>query len=367
MIVGAKNSGKTSFLRFLRQSLALKSKSDESLLRDTDHTGTTADSAFKSTYLETEIDNERIGLTLWDSAGLEKNLIDLQIRETVAFIENKFDETFSEETKVVRAPGVRDTHIHCVFLLLDPARLSPNNHYLGKASSANEDGGLDQDLDLSVLEALQGKTIVVPVISKADTCTTKHMEHLKNLVREGFAKARMDPLEALELEIDGDDDESEEERPAARRTQNPLANVVEASDEADGDLEADGNRSSEDDNYMDDPIEVDDDELEPHAVTDSPEEEAQPESYPITAGLSFIPLSIISPDSYDPDLPLGRHFPWGFADPYNEAHCDFVRLKDSVFSEWRGELRDRSRINWYENWRSERLGRDRKGRGTRRY
>lgn len=41
-------------------------------------------------------------------------------------MESKFDETFIEEMKVVLSPGVRDTHIHCVFYILDPARLDAN-------------------------------------------------------------------------------------------------------------------------------------------------------------------------------------------------------------------------------------------------
>ena len=67
-------------------------------------------------------------------------------------------------------------------------------------------------------------------------------------------------------------------------------------------------------------------------------------------------MSIISPDLYEPEV-IGRKFPWGFADPYNAEHCDFQRLKETVFSEWRQELKDMSREKWYEGWRSERLDR----------
>ena len=77
-------------------------------------------------------------------------------------------------------------------------------------------------------------------------------------------------------------------------------------------------------------------------TTDDPEE------------LPYLPLSIISPDMYEPGV-IGRKFPWGFADPMNAEHCDFVRLKESVFSEWRGELREASRELWYEGWRTSRL------------
>lgn len=338
LVIGARNSGKTSFLRFLGHSLSLRKRAHMGdTPPQTDHTGTTSDSPFKSTYIETEIDGERIGLTLWDSAGLEKNMVDLQLRETVAFIEDKFQETFSEETKVVRAPGIRDTHIHCVFLLLDPARLTPNNHFPGKVGS-NETGGLDPDLDISVLKALHGKSVVIPVISKSDTCTSKHMEYLKDIVRKGLAAAHEDPLESLELEV-----EEDEHLRAGQR--GSLVEEDEECPEHDDDDDsgvARGHTAAGDDDE-DRPI-----------TTDSSAESQRPMG--ITAGLCFIPLSIISPDSYQPGEPLGRHFPWGFADPHNEAHCDFTRLKDSVFSEWRAELREKSREYWYENWRSERLG-----------
>ena len=72
--------------------------------------------------------------------------------------------------------------------------------------------------------------------------------------------------------------------------------------------------------------------------------------------IPFLPMSVISPDSYEPGV-VGRRFPWGFADPYNTEHCDFVRLKDAVFSEWRAELREASREVWYEGWRTSRLRR----------
>lgn len=124
---------------------------------------------FVSTYIETEMESERVGLTIWDSAGLEKSIVDLQLREMTSFIESKFEETFAEEQKVMRSPGFRDTHIHCVFLVLDPLRLDAN-----VAGAAPGEGGLDDALDVQVLRALWEKTVVIPVIAKADTLTTKH-------------------------------------------------------------------------------------------------------------------------------------------------------------------------------------------------
>ncbi|KAH6671976.1 putative Septin-2A [Halenospora varia] len=349
LIIGARSSGKTSFLNFLKTSLALPSKKrgarptelhDDIFAPQGKQSGN-----FESHYLETEIDNERIGLTLWDSEGLEKNVVDLQLREMSSFLESKFEETFTEEMKVVRAPGVQDTHIHCAFLILDPIRLDRNiaatktiaskgNGTNGKYSSAPRIiGSLDEDLDLQVLRTLQGKTTVVPVISKADTITTAHMAYLKKTVSDSLRKANLDPLEALGLE-DLDDGPGNTSR------------IEEGNEDEDSD---DGRKSNE-------------------GAIATPEASSTPNSKRLSSGsvrrhkrtdddveeTPYLPLSIISPDIYEPGV-IGRKFPWGFADPMNVEHCDFMRLKEAVFSEWRGELREASRELWYEGWRTSRL------------
>lgn len=295
-------------------------------------------------YLESEMDGERIGLTLWDSEGLEKNVVDLQLREMSSFLESKFEETFAEEMKVIRSPGVQDTHVHCAFILLDPARLD-KNIASAKALSANGNGqyhspgrvvgSLDEDLDLQVLRTLQGKTTVIPVISKADTITTKHMEMLKKSVWDSLKQAKLDPLEVLGLE-----DEDYDSRPTSTR----IEEQDEESEEADDEEGLEGG-----------------DEPRPEQSPRSQKSKRQSISSvrrSRTADdleeIPHIPMSIISPDIYEPEV-VGRKFPWGFADPNNEEHCDFLRLKEAVFGDWRGELREASREQWYEGWRTSRL------------
>ena len=276
------------------------------------------------------MDGERVGLTLWDSAGLEKHIIDLQMREMVAFVESKFEETFVEEQKVIRSPGAKDTHIHCVFLVLDPVRLDSTIAASPAAQKGTIDlpnvSGLDDDLDLQVIRALWGKTTVIPVISKADTLTVGHMSFLKRAVWQSIKGAKMDPLEALELD---DDLEEEDEEDADDDS--------EGSDYGDSKAKRSHKRQSS---------------LSYRSNPNATEEDTP-----------YIPMSILSPDPYDlpPYVPkskvdkVGRRFPWGLADPYNADHCDFTRLRDSIFSEWKGELRDLSRSKWYENWRTSRL------------
>lgn len=278
-------------------------------------------------------------------------MVDLQLREMSSFLESKFEETFTEEMKVVRAPGVQDTHIHCAFLVLDPVRIDQNiaasqvsmsngNGTNGKYSAAPRViGGLDEDLDLQVLRTLQGKTTVVPVVSKADTITTAHMAFLKKTIWESLRKANLDPLEALGLD-------DFEEQSGTRDS-----NRIEEGDEEDFEGE------------VKEPTE--------EAPISTPEPSSSPSSKRLSSGsvrrhkptdnesessntAPYLPLSIISPDIYEPSV-IGRKFPWGFADPMNVEHCDFVRLKEAVFSEWRGELREASRELWYEGWRTSRL------------
>lgn len=354
--MGARNSGKTSFLNFLRTSLGLPARKQRPKLQDdifdvSNEHSARAFPSFSSYYLDTEVEGERIGLTLWDSPGFEASIVDLQLREILSFLESKFEDTFNEEMKVVRSPGVCDTHIHCAFLLLDPARLDSNiatsmkhapsnggsmngNSFIGPRSTSLYDA-LTEDLDLQVLRALQGKTTVIPVITKADTITSTHMVRLKRAVWDSLKRSNLDKLEALGLDdVDVDTDSemklSERFEDAVTEQEGERSNVSQL------DSPSDSSSSLSASDF---------DLAKPPKPVSSP-----PETPP------YLPLSIISQDIYEPEI-LGRKFPWGFADPYNPEHCDFLRLKETVFADWRDELREASRELWYEGWRTSRLNR----------
>ncbi|KAL4924861.1 septin [Aspergillus undulatus] len=348
LVIGARNSGKTSFLHFLRKSLALPphkhpSRSYDEVEYDSHNP---ASEGYTSHYLETEIDGERVGLTLWDSQGLEKNVVDIQLRGVTGFLESKFEETLNEEMKVVRSPGARDTHIHCTFLILDPSRLDENiaaaeraAQGTPRASDSSILGVLDENFDLQVLRTVIGKTTVVPVISKADTITTAHMAYLRKAVWASLKMANIDPLEILTLEDQEDytssegEDEDEEDDGETPKAEEPTAEP------------GDGENNEESPETA-----------KPKAPASPTQGSTSPGD---TVGVPLLPFSVLSPDKYslESEGPIGRKFPWGFADPYDPEHCDFLKLKDSVFSDWRSELREASRVIWYERWRTSRLNR----------
>ena len=328
----------------------------------------TAFPTFTSQHVETEVSSERIGVTLWDSEGLEPNVVDIQIQKMASFIESKFEDTFNEENQVARAPGFRDTHIHCVFLVLDPVRLDANyaasqkttdiNGVKAKANSFAKGrpepvpSGLDENLDLNVLRGLKGKTSVIPIIAKADTITTAHMAHLKRAVWESLKKNGLENLEAISQE-DEDDSESDS-----------MPTDINGFDERD---EREANGDNEGDKFSvtsvlesdtDSEFSASDFDLAKPGKSSkiSPARTPSSPTVPIHATTEPppLPFSIIAPDPYEPEV-VGRKFPWGFADPMNAQHCDFVKLKDTVFADWRSDFREASRELWYERWRTSRL------------
>jgi len=333
---------------------------------------TSSDSNFASYYLETELEGERVGLTLWDSQGLERNIVDLQLKELTNFVESKFEETFAEEQKLQRTPGSRDTHIHCVFLVLDPLRLSTNlsnkdskHHYNGNAFAAAADTAvLDHELDLQVIRAFGGKTTVIPVISKADTLTAAHMRHLKKNVWNTVQSEKLDPLDALDLE------ESEDEfEPDSEDQLTDDSEVLPIQKHIDHSSAIDYSDEYEDSSFVTDSHTANSSSPRAMAVSSATTSPGQPFRRPHSRAASrtmameepsvedmYIPFSILTPDPFDPEV-VGRRFAWGLADPHNAEHCDFNRLRDSVFTEWRTELRNAARQTWYENWRTSRLKR----------
>lgn len=369
LIVGARNSGKSSFGEFLRASLALPPRKQRPSYYPHDDGGDVTSRQtpnFRSEFLETEIAGERIGLTIWDSEGLEISIVDLQLREIVTFIESKFDETLTEETKVIRSPGVKDPHIHCVLLLLDPVNLNKTisdakkkqeaaingNLANGKSfltdASPDSVSALDENMDLQVLRVLQGKTTVIPIISKADTITSEQMKLLKHAVYREIKTAKLDPFEVLGVEeSEEEEDDSSSDADDREILQQHDHRRFREADEDEYRAQHDPEKST---------FDLSDSSSEGSVIR---RKNGNPSTKQEENTLPPLPLSVLTPEPITVHQPLigatSRSFPWGSADPYNPKHCDFVRFKEAVFQEWFVELREASHELWYEGWRTSRL------------
>jgi len=121
LVIGFLGSGKTSFIRFLKDSLgdskrirnvsqlsneeAAEQNVDDDLTQPPQKTH-----GFEKHYLEKEVDGERVGLTIFDSEGFgprEKNVVDIQLALLINFITAKFEETFAEVTPYLFSPDDR--------------------------------------------------------------------------------------------------------------------------------------------------------------------------------------------------------------------------------------------------------------------
>ncbi|KAJ3090231.1 hypothetical protein HK102_004363 [Quaeritorhiza haematococci] len=98
---------------------------------------------------------------------------------------------------------------------------------------------------------------------------------------------------------------------------------------------------------------------------DDPEEEFEQDAQHMNAELrSLLPFSIINSEetdgavglvSADGNRFLGRQYPWGLVEVDNPEHCDFVKLRQTIFGTHLHELRLLTREVYYEQWRTEKL------------
>ena len=110
LVIGFLGSGKTSFIRFLKDSLGdskrirnvsqlSNEEAAEQNIEDDVTQPPQKTHGFEKHYLEKEVDGERVGLTIFDSEGFgprEQNVVDIQLSLLINFITGKFEETFAE-------------------------------------------------------------------------------------------------------------------------------------------------------------------------------------------------------------------------------------------------------------------------------
>uniref|UniRef100_A0A915PFU7 Septin n=1 Tax=Setaria digitata TaxID=48799 RepID=A0A915PFU7_9BILA len=106
-----------------------------------------------------------LNLTLVDCPGFGDAVDNSKCWEPIVnYIEKKYLDYFSEETKIERAATIPDKRVHlCLYFI------SPTGH------------GLKQ-LDIEMMKKLHDRVNVIPVIAKADTLTVSELSHFKNQI-----------------------------------------------------------------------------------------------------------------------------------------------------------------------------------------
>lgn len=106
-----------------------------------------------------------LNLTLVDCPGFGDAVDNSKCWEPIInYVEKKYLDYFSEETKIERASTIPDKRVHlCLYFI------SPTGH------------GLKQ-LDVEMMKKLHDRVNIIPVIAKADTLTVSELSHFKSQI-----------------------------------------------------------------------------------------------------------------------------------------------------------------------------------------
>ncbi|RIA92941.1 Septin-type guanine nucleotide-binding (G) domain-containing protein [Glomus cerebriforme] len=197
MVVGFRSLGKTSFIRMLFETLAIRKNSKEepelpaSLFQSAESVRDAEEARTKELYsftLDIEEEGEKISLTLVDSPGFVKDnelRLDVQVTEALRYIEAQFDHTLAEETKVKRNPKAQDSQIHACLYFID-----------------NANNGLTEK-DIRILKRLTARVNVIPVIAKADLLTNTQLANLKQAIKKDL---KTHEIPVFDFPVDEDDE-----------------------------------------------------------------------------------------------------------------------------------------------------------------
>ncbi|KAI8388414.1 Septin-domain-containing protein [Radiomyces spectabilis] len=157
LVVGSTGTGKTSFVQAFYDRLhscTFPYTPKESHLPDTGRTSLVQETVrFRDHSTLVTLDDVRMELTVTDTPGLLMDqgrlVLDYQILHLMKFIDDQFDHTLSEETKVKRDTNVRDTHIHACLYFLNPTTAG----HLG-------------ELDHYMLRLLSSRVNIIPILNR---------------------------------------------------------------------------------------------------------------------------------------------------------------------------------------------------------
>ncbi|KAI9106188.1 Septin-type guanine nucleotide-binding (G) domain-containing protein [Phlyctochytrium arcticum] len=326
MVAGHCFTGKSAFLRTLFESLDISALVPDgpndvneqpiptsqnnilSILPPDDIHVPTASTGRIEFCIDEDNPSERIALRVIDTTGVpvphnihreqqpEKsdehiNSARPQIATLVQFLEAQFEATLLEESKVRRNAKSLDYQIHACLYFLDPQVC-----FACRGITA---------IDRFALEQLCSRANVIVCLAKADLLTVRHLRTLRNLVVEDLARFAI-PVFAFPEDPDIEYEKEAIELNEELRNMLPFAIVnMEEGEE--------------------DPVRRDDDLIAPRV-----EEEPEPKV-------------------------LGRQYPWGVVEVENPQHCDFVRVKETLFTTHLHELKLLTRELYYEQWRTEKL------------
>lgn len=186
MVIGESGLGKSTFIN----SLFLTE-----LYNPTDFPGTFERRNKKTTVVDaTTVQlNEKgvsLKLTIVDTPGFGDAIDNSNCWQTIIdYVDGKYEEYLSSESKVNRKLPINDQRIHCCLFFISPG------HTL-------------KQLDIEVMKKLHDRVNLIPVIAKADTMTAEEIKIFKKVVLDVIAEHKIQIYEFPDI----DDDDLENNR-----------------------------------------------------------------------------------------------------------------------------------------------------------
>lgn len=223
MVVGARGTGKTSFLRLLLETADISPNATEDQrvgldrflngsLKHTQQINTACVEICESRY-------DRVLLTVIDTPGLDFSdghelRVERQVSGMIKYLDTQYADTMNEESKVVRQ-SKGDQHVHLCIFMVDPSSiLSPSPCAQSMSGRARSDTtvsrttiGDTQEViyhqeysrdfamspaELRVIRRLSARVNVLPVIAHADSLTDDTLSLVKAAVHRDLESAGLD-------------------------------------------------------------------------------------------------------------------------------------------------------------------------------
>ncbi|CUM62518.1 uncharacterized protein PRCAT00000069001 [Priceomyces carsonii] len=226
-------------------------------------------------------ENTKILLTIVDTPGFGENFNnEICFTEIENYLRQQFDQVLAEETRIKRTPRFVDTRVHALLYFI-----TPTGHGL-------------RELDISCMKRLSKYVNIIPVISKADSFTSKELRHFKQQIRIDIEKFNV-PTFRFDNSLDDYDEED------------------------DYDLIQECRFLSK---------------LQPFAIVSSEDE-----------------FEVRDKNTGQTRTIRARQYPWGLVDINNTKYSDFAILKSVLLGSHLQDLKDLTHDFLYETYRTERL------------
>ncbi|KAA1106355.1 hypothetical protein PGT21_033787 [Puccinia graminis f. sp. tritici] len=372
IVLGAKSTGKSTFVHTLIGSLtpSLPTQDDPPAISVT----STSSLSERLTSIVT-LSGEKVMFNVIDTPGLDiqsndEFRADLQMNETLRYIESKFDDSLQIERQVHRNPTrLGDGHVHVSIYFIDPSTITQRGAPIGSA-----DNHLDltatkptngQELHMSAIDLRQLKRLsrrcnIMPVIGRADELTEAQLINIKNVVQTDMKSYGIDLglFAVSEPESDqedtssdhpevttassnscksNEDDEARKKLPRRKSAalltpRRPFSSIVDSLQDLDGVCGMI-------------PLSVIGAEVLPGKSMDADDLERLNRINPL--------FSI--PNDEEPSSMYVRRFKWATVDVLNPRHCDFVLLRAVILGSHFKRLKEATRLEKYEKYRTEKL------------